>query len=189
MMSTHKHSFISLRRSVFSALLLTSLCVPAALGIDTGKSKVAATFKQMNVPVEGVFTKAAGSIQFDPARPEAATASIQIDTAGFDLGMDDYNAEVRKKEWFDSKTFPQASFVSSGFKALAGDRYQASGKLTLKGKSIDVSLPVTVKREAAATLFSGSLPISRKAFAIGDAGWNEVVDDLVTVSFHIVQPH
>lgn len=188
-MRSHPQYFTALRRSAFAALLLTSLCAPAALAIDSAKSKVTATFKQMNVPVEGVFTKTGGSIQFDPAKPEASTATIQVDTAGFDLGMDDYNAEVRKKEWFDSKTHPQASFVSTGFKALGADRYQANGKLTLKGKSIDVTLPVTVKREAAATVFSGSLPISRKAFVIGDAGWNEVVDDQVTVSFRIVQPH
>jgi len=89
----------NVRRWVFAAFLLTSLSAPAALGIDAAKSKVTATFKQMNVPVEGIFTKASGSIQFDAAKPEAASASIQIDTAGFDLGMDDYNAEVRKKEW------------------------------------------------------------------------------------------
>ncbi len=177
------------QRAVFCGLLLTSLCAPAALGIDAGKSRVAATFRQMNVPVEGVFTRASGSIQFDPAKPELATASLLIDTAGFDLGMEDYNAEVRKKEWFDSKTYAQASFVSTGFKALGADHYQASGKLSIKGRSVEVSVPVTVRREAAATLFTGSLPVSRKRFDIGDAGWNEVVDDIVTVSFRIVQPH
>lgn len=177
------------RPALFTVLLLSSLLASASLGIDTGKSKVSATFKQMNVPVEGSFTKASGNIQFDPAKPQAATASIQIDTASFDLGMDDYNAEVRKKEWFDSTAFPQASFVSTGFKALGADRYQASGKLSLKGRSIEVTLPVTVKRGAAATVFSGTLPISRKAFNIGDAEWNAVVDDSVNVTFSIVQPH
>lgn len=187
-MSHQANTGFNVRRCAFAALLLTSVAVPAALGIDAGKSKVTATFKQMNVPVEGTFTKASGSIQFDAAKPEAASASIQIDTAGFDLGMDDYNAEVRKKEWFDSKAYPQATFVSTGFKTLGAERYQASGKLSIKGKSIDISVPVTVKREAAATVFTGALPVSRKIFGIGDAGWNEVVDDTVTVNFRIVQP-
>ena len=74
------------------------------------------------------------------------------------------------------------------FKALGGDRYQASGKLSIKGKTTDISLPVTVKREAAATVFEGSLPVSRQTFGIGDPSWNEVVEDLVTVKFRIVQP-
>ena len=173
------------------ALLLvvhSGLVAAAPLKTDSAKSIVSATFKQMNVPVEGIFTKASGSIQFDAAKPEAASASIQIDTAGFDLGMDDYNAEVRKKEWFDSKAHPQATFVSSSFKALGAERYQANGRLTIMGKSIDISVPVTVKREATATVFAGALPVSRKIFGIGDAGWNEVVDDTVTVNFRIVQP-
>lgn len=172
-----------------AALLLSGLAHSAAVGIDAAKSKVTATFKQIGVPVEGVFTKVAGVIQFDAAKPGASSASLQIDTAGFDLGMDDYNAEVRKKEWFDSKTHPQASFVSTAFKPLGGDRYQTTGKLSIKGKTVETSFPVTVKRQPAATVFTGSIPVSRKVFAIGDAGWNEVVDDAVTVNFSIVQAH
>lgn len=167
---------------------LFSAALPAALSIDTGKSQVTATFRQMNVPVDGEFTRVAGRVQFDPAQPAAAQASIEIETAGFDLGMDDYNAEVRKKEWFDSKAHPKASFVSTAFKPLGGDRYQASGRLSIKGQTRELSLPVTVKREATATIFEGSLPVSRKAFGIGDAGWDEVVEDQVTVKFRIVQP-
>jgi len=177
------------RKILLPVLLLASLGSTAALNLDPGKSRVSATFRQMNVPVEGLFTQVSGQIVFDASKPEASTAGIQITTAGFDLGAEDYNAEVRKKEWFDSKTFPQATFVSTGFKPLGGDRYQASGQLTIKGKVQNITVPVAVKREAAATLFSGVLPVSRKAFGIGDAGWNEVVDDTVQVNFRLVQPH
>lgn len=171
------------------ALLTFAAALPAALAIDPAKSTVTATFRQMNVPVDGEFTKLAGSVSFDPAHPEAASARIEIETAGFDLGMDEYNAEVRKKEWFDSASHPRASFVSSGFKPLGADRYLASGKLSIKGKTIAISLPVRVRREAAATVFEGSLPVSRAAFGIGDPGWSEVVEDSVSLRFHIVQPH
>lgn len=187
-MQARSRSFQGLSRAACAALLMTSFGLSAALGIDPARTKVTATFKQIGVPVEGVFTKAAGAIQFNAAKPETSTASIQIETAGFDLGMDDYNAEVRKKEWFDSKTHPVASFVSTSFKALGADRYQAAGKLTLKGKTVELSFPVTVKRQAAATVFTGSIPVSRKAFAIGDPSWNDVVEDAVTVNFTVVQP-
>lgn len=177
-----------LRGALAVLLLALGSAVPAAVAIDSGRSKVTATFRQMNVPVDGDFTRVNGSIVFDAANPQAATARIDIDTASFDLGMDDYNAEVRKKEWFDSATHPRASFVSTAFKPLGADRYQASGKLSIKGRSVDISVPVTVRREAAATVFEGSLPVSRQQFGIGDPGWNEVVEDLVTVKFRIVQP-
>ena len=170
------------------ALLLAAAAVPAALSIDPAKSTVVATFRQLNVPVDGGFTKLSGTISFDPAKPEASMASIEIDTASYDMGLEDYNAEVRKKEWFDSKTYPKASFVSSSFKSLGADRFQASGKLSLKGKVVAVSVPVSVKPEAATTVFEGTLPVSRKVFSIGDPAWNETVDDAVMVKFRIVQP-
>ncbi len=182
------HSAALRRRSLFAGLLLLSATVPAALGIDASRSEVRATFRQLDVPVEGRFTLASGQIVFDAAKPQLASATLLIDTASFDLGMDDYNAEVRKKEWFDSKAFPQARFVSTGFKPLGGNRYEASGRLEIKGRSQNISVPVTVTREAAAQVFSGKLPVSRKAFDIGDASWAEVVEDIVVVSFRITQP-
>lgn len=185
----NRHPQKSLTRTGLAAALF-ALCAaaPAAVGIDTGKTRISATFKQMNVPVDSPFTQASGSVLFDPKKPEAASARIEVATASFDLGDADYNAEARKPEWLSSTAYPKASFVSTAFKPLGGDRYQASGTLTLKGKVLPVNVPVTVKREAAATVFTGSLPISRKAFAIGDPAWNEVVDDTVTVNFRVVQP-
>jgi len=35
--------------------------------------------------------------------------------------------------------------------------------------------------------FDGTLVISRKYFAIGDPDWNDVVDDKVSVKFHLVE--
>ena len=177
----HKSSWLSL-------LLAVSLAAPAALGIDSGKSSVKATFKQMGVPVEGSFTKVSGNVSFDAAKPGEGKALITIATASFDIGDADYNAEVRKAEWFDSARHPDASFASTSLKPLSGNRYQATGKLSLKGKVQDITVAITAKTEAAATVFEGSLPISRKFFAIGDPSWEGTVEDGVTVSFRIVQP-
>ena len=180
---------ISFVRGAAGLLLLAlSVVSSAAPAVDGTRSKVTATFRQMKVPVEGAFTRVAGSIVFDATNPAAASARIDIDTASFDLGMDDYNAEVRKKEWFDSATHPRASFVSSGFRPLGGDRYEARGTLSIKGRSQTVTVPVTVRPIGTALAFDGTLPVSRKAFGIGDASWDEMVEDPVHVQFHIVQP-
>lgn len=168
-------------------LAAASFSAPAALGIDTAKSKVTATFKQMGVPVEAAFTTVSGSVQFDPEQPELGKASIEIATASFDIGDDDYNAEVRKPEWFNSAKYPVAVFTSTALKHLSAERFQVSGELKLKGRAQQFSLPVTVKKEAAVLVFEGSLPISRKYFDIGDAGWADAVEDTVTVTFRIVQ--
>ena len=156
--------------------------------VDGGKSRITATFTQMNVAVDGEFKRIKGQVSYDPAKPENSSTELSIDMASFDLGDDDYNAEVRKAEWFDSKTHPLATFRSTAIRALGPDRFEATGTLLLKGKSLTVKAPVTVKTEGTLRRFEGQLPISRKAFKLGDAGWDEVLEDQVLVKFVIVAP-
>lgn len=170
-------------------LLLLALGAAAAdTPVDTAKSTVTASFTQMKVTVEAPFKRFGGSIDFDPARPAAAKAHLEIDTASFDLGDEDYNSEVRKPAWFDSARYPKASFDASGLKALGPGKYEASGTLTLKGKTQSLTVPLSRKSEAGAEIFDGAVTISRAAFDIGDAEWKDTVADPVSVKFHIVVP-
>jgi len=176
---------------VLAGVTATSLvaAVVAHAQVDTGKSSVTATSKQMNVPVDGKFNKFTAQITFDPAKPAAGSANITIDTGSYDLGDAEYNKEVRGKEWFDSATFPTATFVSSAI-APAGtaNRYKVTGKLTIKGKSQTVTVPVTVTQQGATETFDGSLPIKRSQFDVGTGEWKDtsVVADDVVIKFHIV---
>ncbi len=175
-----------------NAVLLLSLCASVALAaslkVDTAKSTVSATFRQMGVPVDAKFGKIAAQIDYDAAKPENAKASVDIDVASFDLGDPDYNSEVRKKEWFNAAQFPKASFVSSKIRPAGAGKLDVSGKLTLKGKTADVSFPMVVKKEGSAQVFEGSLPIRRLAFGIGDGEWKDtsIVADEVVIKFRVL---
>jgi polyisoprenoid-binding protein YceI len=177
------------RNTAFAALalVLSGLAI-AALKVDTGKSSISAVFKQMNVPVEGKFKKFTAHIDYDSAKPEASRASVEIDIASFDLGDPDINKEVLKKEWFNAAQFPKASFISTGMKPAAAGKFDVSGKLTIKGKTIDVSFPLTVKKDGTNQVFEGALPIKRLAFNIGEGEWKDtsMVADEVVIKFRAV---
>lgn len=180
-----------MRLPITAVLLSLSTLVPAVAAersIDAAKSMVSAEFTQIGVPVEAPFRNFRGSVDHDPGKPAEARARFEIDTASFDIGDDDYNAEVRKPEWFDSKRHPKASFVASGLKPFNGG-FEAVGKLTLKGRTVDLKVPMTVKDAAGVQLYSGSVSISRKAFGIGGAGWDGTVDDTVKIRFRIAVPN
>jgi polyisoprenoid-binding protein YceI len=173
-----------------AATTLAVTLAAAAAGdasVDTAKSSIVATFRQENVPVDAPFRKFSGQILYDPAHPAAAKAALDVDTASFELGSEEYNSEVRKKEWFDSATYPKASFVSSRITPGAAGHFDATGTLTLKGRTAMITVPVSVARVGSAQSFDGSFVISRKAFAIGGPDWNDVVDDKVSVKFHLVE--
>ena len=171
------------RCSLTAALLGVALAATAApLKTDPAKSRVSAVFRQMNVPVESGFKKFSAAIDYDAAKPEAAKASVEIDTASLDLGDPDMNKEVAKKEWFNAAQFPKATFVSSSIKPAGAGKLTVSGKLSIKGKTGDVSFPLTVKTEAGKQVFEGSLPIKRLAYNIGEGEWKDtsmVADDVI----------
>jgi polyisoprenoid-binding protein YceI len=179
------------RRFLFAALLsFIAAGAASAQTIDAARSSVSATFKQMGVAVEGKFKKVAGQVQYDPANPAAAQAKVDVDVASFDLGDPQYNREVQQKDWFDGARFPAASFVSSSVKAAGTGRLEVSGKLTIKGRSVNVSVPLSARNEGGATVFEGSVPIRRLAFSIGEGEWKDtaLLADEVLVKFHLVVP-
>jgi len=160
----------------------------AALKTDPAKSTVTATFKQMNVPVDAKFKKFTAAIDYDAAKPDAAKATVEVETASMDLGDPEYSKEVTKKEWFNAAQFPKATFVSSSIKPAGAGKLAVTGKLTIKGKTTDVSFPLTVKADGKNQVFDGAVPIKRLAYNIGEGEWKDtgMVADEVTIKFHVV---
>lgn len=170
------------------AALLAPFMAPALAQVDAAKSSVIAVSKQMGVPVEGKLRRFSAQVSFDPARPADGRASIEIDIASFDLGDADFNRETAKKEWFDAAKHPKATFVTSAIKPAGAGKFEAAGKLTIKGIARDVVAPVSFKAEGGQQVFEGVLPIRRLAFNIGEGEWKDTstVADEVQIRFRIV---
>lgn len=156
--------------------------------VQASKSTLAFAYKQMGVPMEGKFRKFAARIAFDPDKITAAQAQIEVNPADIDTGLSDADSEVLGKKWFNAKAYPSVQFVSSGVKALGGNRYEVLGKLSIKGKSQDISAIFTFKPEGAAGVFDGAFILKRLDYAIGEGEWTDVsaVANEVQVKFHIV---
>jgi polyisoprenoid-binding protein YceI len=185
-----KHAIFSrwLLAGVCAASLVAAVSASAQAQVDTTKSTVTATSKQMNVPVEGKFKKFTAQLDFDPAKPTAGSANLSIDTGSYDLGDDSYNKQATDKDWFDTAHFPTATFVSTAIAPAGGTKFNVSGKLTIKGKSQNVTVPVSVTSQGATQTFDGSLPIKRTQFDVGSGEWKDtsVVADEVVIKFHLV---
>jgi len=171
------------------ALLLLCIALPASAADFTvlrpQQSSVAFVSKQMGVPVEGSFRKFSANIRVDPAKPEQGKARIDIDLASIDTGNDDANQEAAGKAWFDTKTHPSASFVSSQVKALGKGRFEVFGDMTIKGKTLKVRAPFTLEQKNNTLIIVGSFPLKRLDYGIGSGIWGdtEVVADEVRLNF------
>ncbi|WP_180838807.1 YceI family protein [Variovorax sp. RO1] len=162
--------------------------MPATAKLVPEKSQIAFVSKQMGVPVEGSFKRFDAQVAFDPKKPEGGSVVLQIDTASAGFGIPMSDAELPKPTWFDTAHFPQASFRSTAIKALGEGRFEMAGKLTIKGVSKAVTVPVSITSSGGAySVATGTLTIQRLDYKVGDGEWTDtsVVGNEVQVRFKL----
>jgi polyisoprenoid-binding protein YceI len=172
---------------VFIAVFAAGLAplVVSAQQLVPAQSEIRFVSRQMGVPVEGRFKTFDAQLAFDPAKPAAASIAFSVDMSSATLGDRETDAELPKPVWFAVAQFPKASFQSTAVKRLDATRFEVAGKLTIKGLSSDVLVPVTLTQTGAQTVATGSFPLKRLTFRIGDQEWSDtsMVADAVQVNF------
>ena len=176
-----------------SAALLGAVAHPAMAQakpavLQAAGSEIAFTTKQMGAPVEGKFGKFSAQITLDPKKPETGSVAFSIDTGSARFGSAELDAEVPKATWLNVPKFPQATFQSSSVKAAGPGKFTVAGKLSIKGATQDVVVPVQVVQAAGLSTASGSFTIKRLAFKVGDGDWADtsMVADDIQVRFKLV---
>ncbi len=169
------------------ATLAVALPASAQQKLVPAQSDIGFTFKQMGVPVDGRFKKFDAQISFDAAKLATSKVAFTVDIASATIGDPATDSELPKAEWFNTAKFPQATFASSSFKALGAGKYEVAGKLSVKGVSQDVVVPVTMTQAGAVTTAVGTFPIKRLTFKIGEKEWADTstVADPVQVKFKL----
>jgi len=182
----HKTSFLS-SLALASGLLLAAVPAQAQQQLVPAQSSIEFAAKQMGVPMQGQFKKFDAQVTFDPAKLATSRIRFTVDTGSATMGSRETDTELPKPAWFNVPKFPQATFESSSIKALGGGKFDVAGKLTIKGAAVDVTVPVTLSQSGATTTATGSLPIKRLAFKIGDGEWADtsMVADEVQVKFKL----
>lgn len=164
-------------------------CLPALAQqqLVAAQSSISFTAKQMGVPLQGQFKKFDAQVAFDPAKLASSRIRFTVDTGSATMGARETDAELPKPVWFNVVQFPQATFESSSIKALGGGKFDVAGKLTIKGTAMDVNVPVQLAQSGSTTTATGSLPLKRLTFKIGDGEWADtsMVADEVQVKFSL----
>ena len=150
---------------------LWSLGEATASGIISDKSSITFVGKQMGAPVEGRFTRFDADIVFTPAKLAQSHARVSIDLSSIDLASDESESEIKGKSWFNVAAFPKAIFESTAFRALGGERFEVSGRLSIKGITRDLVIPMQFHTVAGVQTAEGSLELHRSDFKVGEGVW------------------
>jgi len=192
-MSSRALFALILAAALLSAAAMPALAQPkpAAAQLQPAASEIVFTTRQMGVPVEGRFGKFTAQIALDPKKPETGSVAFSIDTGSARFGAPELDAEVPKPIWLNVPKFPQATFQSSSIKAAGPGKFEVSGKLSIKGATQDLVVPVQLTRSAGnnpASTATGSFTIKRLDFQVGEAEWADtsMLGNDVVVKFKLV---
>ena len=184
----------SLLRSLAPSLALLLLSPPAGAQpaptatLVPAPSEITFQVKQSGVPIDGRFRKFDAQLALDPKAAQTGTVSISVDTGSATVGFAESDVELPRAPWFNSAKFPRAVFQSNAITALGGGRFQAAGKLELKGTARDLVVPVTIVQSGAQSTATGEFVVKRLDYKIGENEWADLslVANDVRVRFKLV---
>ncbi|MDL5593836.1 YceI family protein [Bacillus subtilis] len=157
--------------------------------VNTAASQISFTYNQMGSRMYGTFGKFDATLDFDTANLGNARTTLHIDLTSIDAGSEDANTELVKPAWFDTEKFPVAVFESTGFSRVDDNHYLVAGRLTLKGITHEVQVPVHLKPDNSIGIFDGELVLKRDAFGLGAGEWADtVVSNDIAIKFKVVAP-
>lgn len=164
-----------LRRTLCLTSCLLLLAAPAYAKnwvIDAGQSHLGFIGTQGTASFEGSFKNFQVTVDLDPDHPETGKITATIDIASVTAGSAERDSYLPQADWFDTKKFPQAQFVSNTIQKTGDHAYLAQGNLTIKNVTRPVSLPFTLTQENDHWRAKGKVNLTRTDFHIGEGQWS-----------------
>lgn len=174
------------------ALAAGTILVPAvaraagpAYTAVAAQSSLVYAFTQAGAANQGRFKSF--TVSFDPV---AGRLDVVVDMRSFDTGDQQRNSILGGKDLFDVAQYPQSRFSASRLEKTATG-YAATGSLTLRGVTRNITIPFTWRTATVqgrqVGYLSGQATLRRLDFGVGQGQWSstEWVGNEVTVRYSL----
>jgi len=159
---------------LFSSLLLSAAVMtwaPSAQAsswkIDTKTSKISIIATINSASAQGQFEKFSAIIDFDPEDLTSANIKVDVDLTAVKMKDPQQTAILGSADWFNTAQYPMATFTSTTIKATGNNTFEMSATLTLKGKTLPVTLPFIFMRNSKKARATGEFTLMRNDFKVG----------------------
>lgn len=137
------------------------------------ESKLTFVGEQAGAKFEGGFEKFTADIAFDPKDLAASRFDVKIDTASVNTQDEERDSTIKSADLFDVKRFPAARYVAEKFTDKGGNKFSATGKLTLRNVTKDVPIDFTFESKDGGAWLKGTANIKRLDFGVGQGEWKD----------------
>lgn len=151
--------------------------------IDPARSSLTfkATSRLQNA--DGVFHRFEGEVAVDPADLATARLTVTVDAASLDTKNRKRDDHLRSADFFDVARHPVVAFQSDRVTA-AGGGVTVHGRLTMRGVTREVAIPVQVEVAGDDALVArGQFALNRQDYGISYSSILNPIHDVVRVAF------
>ena len=134
-------------KKVFLFLVAVSISVASFAQtkwtVDPAHSFVNFSVRHMGISfVDGMFKKFDGTLTASKADLTDAKISFTVDVNSISTNVEQRDNHLKSDDFFNAETYPTMKFESTGFKKLGQNKYELSGKLTIRDVTKDVKFDV-----------------------------------------------
>lgn len=150
-------------------------------------SNLAFTFTQLGAASTGHFKTFATELQYDAANPTQGSLLVRVKIDSLDTQDAERDGALKAPDLFDAAKYPAATYVAKTLARNTSGALEAVGKLTIRGVSRDLRLPLVLKPTANGLELSGQVAIRRLDFGVGQGEWQstESVGDEVKLQYKV----
>lgn len=139
-----KKSLLALAVSSIGVMSLPALADTYVIDTKGAHASINFSIKHLGYSVlTGRFDTFSGEFTYDPAKPEASTVNVTIDTGSVNSNHAERDKHLRSPDFLNVEKFPKATFVSTKI-VLDDDKdeFDIVGNLTLNGVTKSVTIEV-----------------------------------------------
>jgi polyisoprenoid-binding protein YceI len=151
---------------------------PAGTGGDAahytraaGGGTLTFSFMQAGAENHGSFRQFTTELTYDDKNPTAGKLKVTVQTASLETQDKDRNDTLAGADLLDVEKHPTATYVATSFAKTAAGKLEAVGKLTLRGVTKDLRLPLAIRTTASGAELSGEVTLKRLDYGVGQGDW------------------
>jgi polyisoprenoid-binding protein YceI len=187
--------------AAFSIIVLCATACPAAespatapAGAGTTRYAQAAntgsltfSFSQAGATNTGSFKSFSTELNYDAKNLAASSLRVTVQIGSLATQDQERDDTLKSADLFDAQKFPTAQYTANSLAKTASGGIEAVGKLTLRGVTRDLRLPLTIRPGANGVELSGEVTLKRLDFGVGQGDWKstETVGDAVKLQYKV----
>jgi polyisoprenoid-binding protein YceI len=150
-------------------------------------SSLGFSFEQAGAVSHGTFKQFATTFVYDEKNLPASSLNVKVQIASLDTQDQDRNSTLVGADLLDAAKYPTATYAA-GSLAKGANGIEALGKLTIRGVTRDLRVPLTIRTTPAGLELSGAVTIKRLDYGVGQGEWKstESVGDPVELTYKVV---